>query len=127
MPKTAPQVVIEEKTSENIAFFYRLLGDKNSLHIDPKKSAAGGFKVPILHGLCTLGMTARMLQQHFFKDAPELMKQFSTRFMGVVYPGETLIVSAWKEGDNIVFTTSVKERKGICLLGLIVLRQATKL
>jgi hypothetical protein len=43
--------------------------------------------------------------------------------MGVVYPGETLIVSAWKEGDTIVFTTQVKERKGVCLLGMIILRQ----
>jgi len=127
LPKTAPNVQIEEKTNENCAFFYRLLADHNPLHVDPDMSALGGFETPILHGLASVGFTARMLQQHFFKDTPEMMKQFTVRFMGVVYPGETLVVSAWKNGDTIVFTTQVKERKGVCLLGMIVLHPQQKL
>ena len=61
MPKTAPSIVIEEKTNENCAFFYRLLADHNPLHVDPDMSAMGGFKVPILHGLASVGFTCRML------------------------------------------------------------------
>ena len=63
----------------------------------------GGFKVPILHGLCTFGMTAKVLQARFFKEDKEAMKQISVRFTSHVIPGETLVVQAWKEGDVIVF------------------------
>jgi hypothetical protein len=33
-----------------------------------------------------------------------------------VFPGETLVISAWKEQDTIVFTTKTKERKGATVL-----------
>lgn len=37
------------------------------------------------------------------------------RFAGVVYPGETLITSMWKEGDKVIFVTKTKERDSIVL------------
>ena len=72
-PKRAPDFSSEEKTTENQAFWYRLNGDRNPLHVDPQMSAMGGFKKPILHGLCTKGFSARAVQQHYFKDDPHRM------------------------------------------------------
>lgn len=59
VPKRKPDHVSEEPTSKNQAFLYRLCGDRNPLHVDPQMSAMGGFEVPILHGLCSYGFTAR--------------------------------------------------------------------
>ena len=41
------------------ATLYRLTGDKHPVHIDPSVAAAMGLEGPILHGLATMGTTAR--------------------------------------------------------------------
>lgn len=64
-------------------------------------AAMGGFDRPILHGLCFMGFSVKAVQEHFFKEKPELMQQAAAKFTSHVFPGETLVVSAWKEGDII--------------------------
>jgi hypothetical protein len=45
-----------------------------------------------------------------------------------VFPGETLVVSAWKEKDTIIFTTKTKERKGaVVLVGYLKINEKAKL
>lgn len=58
-PQTAPDFVGTETMHANAANLYRLNGDKNPLHVDPKMAAVGKFDKPILHGLCTYGMSVR--------------------------------------------------------------------
>jgi hypothetical protein len=43
VPKREPDLILKEKTYPGQAFFYRLTGDRNPLHIDPNFSAMGGF------------------------------------------------------------------------------------
>ena len=90
-------------------------------------SAMGGFDVPILHGLCSYGFTARAISNHFFKSDANAIKQMNARFTSHVFPGETLIVEAWKEGDTIIFVTKTKERKLPVLVGYIKLTAGAKL
>jgi multifunctional beta-oxidation protein len=110
IPKRAADMVKEEKTSPNQAFYYRLNNDRNPLHADPEMAKMGGFSQPILHGLCFKGITARSIQQHFFKADVNAFKKMGVRFVGHVFPGETLVVNAWKEANTIVFETKTKER-----------------
>lgn len=67
-PKRAPDMEKEEVTDKSQAFLYRLCNDRNPLHVDPDMSAMGGFDIPILHGLCTYGFTARSLLENFKVD-----------------------------------------------------------
>ncbi|KAI9024845.1 MaoC-like dehydratase [Hyaloraphidium curvatum] len=114
----------ELKTSPAQAVLYRLAGDTNPLHIDPKIAQNAGFKAPILHGLCTYGHAARSLISFF----PGLhLRLFRVRFSSPVYPGETLVTEAWKmiEDANqvvVAFRTSVKERPGTVVLNQCVAR-----
>lgn len=50
LPKREPDAILTEKTFPNQAFFYRLNGDPNPLHIDPNFSALANFERPIIHG-----------------------------------------------------------------------------
>lgn len=120
-PQREADFVSEEKTDPNLCFLYRLNSDVNPLHVDPDMAAMGGFDKPILHGLCTYGITARVLQQHFFKDDPNALKAFGTRFTSHVFPGETLVVEAWKEGNMIITQAKTKERGKIVLKGYVTL------
>jgi len=103
-PKRAPDVTIEEQTSPEQAAIYRLSGDRNPLHIDPDFSKIGGFKTPILHGLCTMGIASKHLITTFGK-----WKSIKVRFAGVVVPGQTLVTEMWKEGNWVIFQVKVKE------------------
>ena len=64
-PSRAADKVVEEKTSEDLAAVYRLMGDWNPLHIDPEFSKVGGFDTPILHGLATFGITGKHVFQTY--------------------------------------------------------------
>ena len=84
----------------------------------------GGFDVPILHGLCTYGVTARAVFEEFHKEDPQLLQQMSGRFTSHVFPGETLVISMWKEGNKVIFSTKTKERGLIVLKGSCILKNS---
>ena len=47
----------------------RLSFRDTQLHIDPRVAAAAGFPRPILHGLCTLGVSVRSILTAFSADS----------------------------------------------------------
>lgn len=115
IPNRKPDAVVTEKTSEDQAALYRLSGDYNPLHIDPEMSAIGGFDVPILHGLCSLGISGKHVLKTFGNNNPETFQNIKARFAKHVFPGETLETSMWKEGNKVIFQTRVVERDVIAI------------
>ncbi|PNW83135.1 hypothetical protein CHLRE_06g308100v5 [Chlamydomonas reinhardtii] len=96
-PARAPDAVAELATSRDQAALYRLSGDFNPLHIDPQVSARVGFQQPILHGLCSMGISVRLVLRRFGGDDPARLKSVKVRFAKPVLPGETLRVEMWAE------------------------------
>ena len=73
-PQRSPDAVIEEQTSPDLAALYRLNADYNPLHIDPAFSSKGGFEVPILHGLCSFGISTKHVMQQYGQGKPNSIK-----------------------------------------------------
>src|SRR4051812_20435397 len=96
-PDRAPDLEVAMPILPQQALLYRLCGDRNPLHSDPEFASAAGFPAPILHGLCTYGMTCKALVDTLLDSDVSAVKTYGARFAGVVYPGETIRVSAWKE------------------------------
>jgi acyl dehydratase len=114
-PDTPPDTVFEWKTRPESALVYRLSGDFNPLHADPKVAAAAGFKAPILHGLCSFGITGWALVSAVCGGDASRLRSIGTRFAAPVYPGETLRVEIWRHGDTVQFRTRVVERDIVVL------------
>lgn len=107
-PGRVPDYRIVQRTRPEQALIYRLSGDRNPLHVDPKFAARGGFSQPILHGLCTYGITGRALLHALCDGDPARFRSMSGRFSRPVLPGEQLTVSIWLTGggDTALFQTT---------------------
>jgi len=114
-PEREPDHVIESPTSPQQALLYRLSGDKNPLHADPSFAAMGGFDRPILHGLCTFGIACKAVVDHALDGDVTQVARYQARFSGVIFPGETIVTSMWREGEQVLLRAVSKERESPAL------------
>ena len=80
--------------------FADLSGDRNPVHLDPEHARGAGFDTVIVHGMCTLGASARAAH----RLAPEglVLGGLDVRFANPVLPGE-----------EVTFTAKEKEKDGV--------------
>ena len=107
-PDGDPDASVTYTTRPEQALIYRLSGDRNPLHADPKFAAMGGFDRPILHGLCTYGFTGRGLLAALCDGDSARFTGMYGRFSSPVLPGESLTVNVWRTGDG----TAVYQTQG---------------
>jgi acyl dehydratase len=115
LPERDPDSVVELATLDQAALIYRLSGDFNPLHADPRVATSAGFKAPILHGLCSLGVAGHAVLKQACGYDPAKLKAFNLRFTSPVYPGETIVTEMWHDGDVTSFRCKVKERDLVVL------------
>jgi acyl dehydratase len=110
LPERAPDREVDIATRPDQALLYRLSGDRNPLHSDPDFAKMVGFPRPILHGLCTYGITCRAVMSAYCdQDASQILSH-DVRFSAPVFPGETISVALWRDGNVISFEARVKSR-----------------
>lgn len=110
VPSRAPDRTVEIPTRPDQALLYRLSGDRNPLHSDPQIAAMAGFPRPILHGLCTYGITARAVLTTYADYDPAAILGHDVRFSAPVFPGETIAVDLWRDGGTVSFEARVPTR-----------------
>lgn len=120
-PDRAPDHEIEVPTAPNQALLYRLCGDRNPLHSDPEFARRAGFDRPIMHGLGSYGLVLRALVDSMYDGGVAEISQYGVSFAGILFPGETLRVRAWRTEDGVVATADAVERDNAPVLGNIVL------
>ena len=116
VPTRAPDRTIDIATRPDQALVYRLCGDRNPLHSDPEFASAAGFPRPILHGLCTYGMTCKALTDAVLDGDAGVVGSYGARFTGVAYPGETLKAAVWKEDGRLLATITAPAREDAVVL-----------
>jgi acyl dehydratase len=121
-PDRAPDHIALLQTRPDQALLYRLNGDRNPLHSSPARARKAGFDRPILHGLCTYGITCRAVLAAICGFDHTRIGRFDVRFSSPVFPGEMLATDLWVDRDTICFRCRVPERNiiaidnGLCTL-----------
>jgi acyl dehydratase len=110
IPKRQPDRSVDITTRPDQALLFRLSGDRNPLHSDPEFAKRAGFPSPILHGMCTYGITCRAVLQSYAHYDPTAFKRHAARLSSPVFPGETITIDLWKDGNIISFEARVQAR-----------------
>ena len=115
IPDRASDQSIDWPTLPQAALIDRLSGDFNPLHADPEVARSAGYTRPILHGLCTYGVAAHAVVQAVCGYDATQLASFDARFSSPVFPGETISVDIWREGDVVSFQAWVRAREKMVL------------
>jgi acyl dehydratase len=110
VPSRKPDLSVPFETRPDQALLYRLNGDRNPLHSDPEVARRAGFPRPILHGLCTYGITCRAVLQEICDYGSDRIASHQARFSAPVFPGDVITVDFWKDGDVVSFEARVVDR-----------------
>ncbi len=117
LPPGPPHIVVDLPTHADCAFLYRLLADRNPLHVDPAVARAAGFPRPILHGLATFAVVGHALLKGVCSYEETRLERLATRLTKPVYPGETIRTEIWIEGQSVQFRALVPERNVVVMEG----------
>jgi acyl dehydratase len=116
LPERAPDSSVEVQTEEMAPLIYRLSGDLNPLHVDPRVATNAGFDRPILHGLATKGFAAYAILKTFCGFDPARLKSLALRFSRPVLPGDRIRFDFWGSAPGTLrFRASVPARDVVVL------------
>jgi acyl dehydratase len=115
IPSSEPDIICDLPTLPQQALIYRLSGDFNPLHASPAVARNADFKMPILHGLCTLGIATHALVKTCCNYNSAKFKRMRLRFSAPVYPGETIRTEIWKSGDELSFRCKSLEQDKVVI------------
>ena len=110
-PDRAPDVTASFTTRRDQALIYRLTGDFNPLHSDPTAARQAGFPRPILHGLCGFGIVGRLILNVLCDGDTARFGAIEARFSGVLFPGDAISLSIWREADGATFAAFNQDRQ----------------
>lgn len=101
-------VVVDGLTRTQIVQYAGASGDFNPLHTDEVYATeVAGYPSVFAHGMLTMAMTGRMLTDWL---GPDALTELGARFVGQVWPGDTLTARAT--------VTAVRDTDGTSLVDL---------
>jgi acyl dehydratase len=75
-------------------------GDHNPIHVDENMARMAGLPGIIVHGLCTMAFTSKVMIDHLCDRDPRRLKRLRARFSRPVFPGQTITTAVWSCPDR---------------------------
>jgi acyl dehydratase len=97
----APLVVVSQAIDQDQTFRYaEASGDVNPIHVDAKVAKMAGLPGIIVHGLCTMAFTSKVMIDRLCGGDPTRLKRLHVRFSRPVLPGQTITTKVWRDGES---------------------------
>jgi len=97
----APLVTVSQQIDADQTFRYaEASGDHNPIHVDETVARMAGLRGIIVHGLCTMAFTSKVMIDKLCGGDPARLKRLRVRFVRPVFPGQTITTKVWQEGDG---------------------------
>jgi len=100
IPGRHPDYQIQIAISPVETLIYRLNGDYNQLHVDPKVGTKYGYGGLILHALSYYSISAFEIVGHLGGGDPQSLRAFQGGFGLPVHPGDQLLLKIWEVGSG---------------------------
>ncbi len=106
VPSGLPGEIVPWSVRADQAALYRLCGDFNPIHIDPRASAAIGFEEPLLHGLCTFGALCAAVEDRSLVGRGKTVTELQADFLAPVFGGDQLEFRLFEGAQGLDFAAS---------------------
>ncbi|HJU10846.1 MAG TPA: MaoC/PaaZ C-terminal domain-containing protein [Candidatus Binataceae bacterium] len=75
-------------------------GDRNPIHLDESMARMAGLPGIIVHGLCTMAFSSKVIIDHFCGGNPARLRRLAVSFSRPVFPGDRISTTVWHGRDS---------------------------
>lgn len=96
-----PMLTVAETIDKDQTYRYRdASGDPNPIHVDESFAKMAGLPGIIVHGLCTMAFTSKVMIDKLCDGDPLRLRRLRVRFTRPVFPGQTITTRVWADGER---------------------------
>ena len=97
----APLLTVAQTIDKDQTYRYKeASGDPNPIHVDENVAKMAGLPGIIVHGLCTMAFTSKVVIDKLCGGDPTRLKRLRVRFSRPVLPGQTITTKLWADGER---------------------------
>jgi acyl dehydratase len=96
-----PLVTIAQQIDKDQTYRYKeASGDFNPIHVDENFAKMAGLPGIIVHGLCTMAFTSKVMIDNLCAGDPVSLKRLRVRFTRPVLPGQIITTKVWPDSER---------------------------
>ncbi len=96
-----PMLSVTQQVDKDQTYRYKeASGDFNPIHVDESFAKMAGLPGIIVHGLCTMAFTSKVMIDKLCGGDPPRLKRLRVRFTRPVFPGEAITTRIWAAGER---------------------------
>ena len=97
----APLLTVAQTIDKDQTYRYKeASGDPNPIHVDENVAKMAGLPGIIVHGLCTMAFTSKVVIDKLCGGDPTRLKRLRVRFSRPVLPGQAITTKVWADGER---------------------------